>query len=40
MMDQPTKLKKKARQRQEEIAYNQEQQDTASPDLDLSILDD
>jgi hypothetical protein len=33
-------LKKKARLRQEEIAYNQEQQDTGSPDLDFSILDD
>jgi hypothetical protein len=33
-------LKKKARLRQEEIAYNQEQENTGSPDLDFSILDD
>jgi hypothetical protein len=33
-------LKKKARQREEEMAYNQAQPNTGSPDLDFSVLDD
>jgi hypothetical protein len=32
-------LKKKARRREEEMAHNQAQQDTGSPDLDLSMFD-
>jgi hypothetical protein len=33
-------LKKKAREREEEMAYNQAQPDIGSPDLDFSVLDD
>ena len=39
MLEILRKNEKKARQRQEEIAYNQEQPDTGSPLLDFSILD-
>ena len=33
-------LQKKARRREEEMSHNQTQQDTGSPDLDLSMFDD